>query len=296
MKSLILCALAAVCGPAAAAEPPARLQSFANSVLCRRAGTADWAKAAEGMPLFRQDTIYTMADSRAEVRFLTGETLSLTPNTLVVLRPPGGAGAAMLAGELRAARSRVVTRGAVIFPKTADAEFSAKVRPDRTTVVRVTRGVAEVRAQGKRVEVRTGYVTEVLPDRAPSVPVKAPPAPGDAPEVPAAAPRPPENAPPASPGGAEPPPAPAGAPVPTAFLPPNALDSVQAVKGYRLQVARDGGFREPVLDRVFERLDPDWLRDLLPPGDYFMRVAKIDLLGNEGKFSPPRPLKIAARE
>lgn len=272
MRSLLLCALAFLCGPAAAAEPPARLESFANSVLYRRAGTADWGKAAEGLALYRQDTVYTMADSRAEVRFLNGESLSLTPNTLVVLRPPGG-GAAMLAGELRSARSRVVTRGAVIFPKTADAEFSAKVRPDLTTVVRVTRGVAEVRAQGKRVEVRTGYVAEVPPGRPPSVPVKAPPAPG----------------------ASEQSPAPADAPAPAAFLPADALDSVQAVKGYRLQVARDSSFREPVLDRVFDQLDPEWLRDLLPPGEYFMRAAKIDLLGNEGKFGRPRPLKLGGR-
>lgn len=294
MLRLIFALLLPCRGQAAAAEPPARLLSFANSVLYRRAGTADWGKAAEGLALYRRDTLYTMADSRAEVRFLNGETLSLTPNTLVVLRPPGGAGAAMLAGELKAARTRVLTRGAVIFPKTADAEFSAKVRPDLTTVVRVTRGVAEVRAQGKLVEVRTGYVTEVPPGRAPSVPVKAPPAPGEAPDAPLAAPRPPESAP-AVPAAVEQSSAPAGAPLPAAFLPANALDSVQAVKGYHLQVARDGSFREPVLDRVFEQLDSEWLRDLLPPGDYFMRAAKIDLLGNEGKFSPARPLKIDGR-
>nr|MDA8130892.1 hypothetical protein [Elusimicrobiota bacterium] len=40
---------------------------------------------------------------------------------------------------------------------------------------------------------------------------------------------------------------------------------------------------------AFDKID---LNGLLPPGNYFMRVALVDLLGFEGKFSAPRPLKI----
>jgi hypothetical protein len=261
----------------------AKVVYLENSVLFRRPDSAEWGKAALQMDLFGRDTVYTMAASRAEVRFHTGETLGLTPNTLVVLRPPGKrkADAEMLAGELLSRRSRVVTRTAIILPKTADAEFSARMKKDLTTVVSVTRGVAEVEAQGKRVEVRKGYVTEVRLDRAPSAPVAlaAPEAgTGAAVPVPDRAPPPPASGPP--PAGQE------------AWLPANALDSVYALSGYQLQVAKDRDFSVVVLDRTYGISEKPDLGRLLAPGDYFIRAAKIDLLGYKEKFSAPRPIKI----
>ena len=271
-------------GFARAAEPAANLVRFTKDVLVRRTGAADWGKASRLMDLFGRDTVYTMAGSRAEVRFHTGERLLLTPNTLVVLHPPGkkAAGAEMVAGELHSRHSRIVTRGAVILPKTADAEFSARLKEDLTTVVSVTRGVAEVEAQGRKVEVRKGYFTEVRPDMAPSLPVelaprlKASTAAGVT--VPVQAPplrdeEPPEFS-------------------EYDFLPPDALNSVDAQQGYQLQVAKDRGFSSVVHDRTYGTKERPDLSKLLPPGDYFMRAAKIDLLGYKGKFSAPRPIKI----
>lgn len=264
-----------------AAEDAAKLVYLANNVLFRRTGSSDWGKASLQMDLFGRDTVYTMAASRAEVRFHTGETLALTPNTLVVLRPPGkkDADAEMMAGELLSRHSRVVTRGATILPKTADAEFSARLKADLTAVVSVTRGVAEVEAQGRKVEVRKGYVTEVRPDMAPSVPVEA-----------AALPKTGEGAPAAVPARV-PPPA-ADAPPADASLPPNALDSVYALSGYQLQVAKDRDFSAVVFDRTCNISEKPDLNKLLPPGEYFMRAAKIDLLGYKGKFSVPRPITL----
>ena len=273
-------------GFAGAAEGPqaARLVSFTNDVLFRRTGSSDWGKASPLMDLFMRDTIYTRAASRAEIRFRTGEMLALAPNTLVVLRPPGkkGADAEMLAGGLFSRRSRIITRGATILPKTEDAEFSARLREDFTTVVSVTRGIAEVEAQGRKVEVRKGYVTEVRPDMAPSAPVElaarlkggaatAPPAPGQAPALRDS--EPPEFS-------------------EYDFLPPKALDSVETHQGYQLQVAKDRDFAVLVFDRTCKTSEKPDLKKLLPPGDYFMRAAKIDLLGYKGKFSAPRRLKI----
>lgn len=289
MKIFLWCfILCSSSGPALAAEPAAKLVNFTNKVLFRRTGGADWGKARPLMDLFGRDTIYTMASSRAEVRFHTGETLVLTPNTLVVLHPPGkkDADAEMVAGELLSRRSRIVTRGATILPVTADAEFSARLKADFTTVVSVTRGAAEVEAQGRKVLVRKGYSTEVRPEMAPSPPVELMARPKA--------------------GAAAPAPLPAGAPPlrdteppefsEYDFLPPKALDSVDTLQGYRLQAAKDRGFSDVVLDGTYKISEKPDLKKLLPPGEYFIRAAKIDLLGYKGKFSAPRLIRIKADE
>lgn len=267
-----------------AAEPAANLVRFTKDVLIRRTGSTDWGKASRLMDLYGRDTIYTMAASRAEVRFNTGETLVLAPNTLVVLRPPGkkGADAEMVAGELLSRRSRLVTRGAVILPRTADAEFTARLKADLTTVVSVTRGAAEVEAQGRKVLVRKGYATEVRPEMAPSPPVELA---ARLKTGAAAAVSEPVHAPPLR--ETEPPEF-----SEFNFLPPDALDSVDAHQGYQLQVARDRDFSALVFDRIYKTSERPDLNKLLQPGDYYIRAAKIDLLGYKGKFGAPRPLRI----
>ncbi len=284
MSGMIICLLA---GPARAAEGPqaAKLVSFTKDVLFRRTGSSDWGKVRPLMDLFMRDTIYTMAASRAVVRFPAGELLALTPNTLVVLRPPGkkGADAEMLAGALLSRHSRIITRGATIQPMTADAEFSARMKEDMTTVVSVTRGIAEVEARGRKVEVRKGYVTEVRPDMAPSPPVEmaAPPEGGKSAAVPV-----PRRAPPPADS------APAADDRQFVSMPANALAAVDAIWGYHLQVAKDRNFSVMVLDQTYSTSEKPDLNKLLPPGEYFMRAAKIDLLGYKGKFSAPRLIKI----
>ncbi|MDA8130108.1 MAG: hypothetical protein M0011_01255 [Elusimicrobia bacterium] len=258
--------------PALAEVPTGKLLSFTNSVLLRRTGSSEWGRVKAGEDLYRDDTIYTMADSYAGVRFETGESLNLTPNTLVVLRPPSGGapGAEMLSGELRSWRSRVVTRTATILPKSEDAEFTTRMKKDFTTVVRVTRGVAEVQAQGKKVEVRQGYATEVRPNMAPAAPVAAP-EPAELREAPSAA------------------------DVPGAELPEHALAAIKVMRAYRLQAAGDPAFSKVLLDRTFEpEVKPD-LSALLPAGTYFIRLAAIDLLGYQGKFSAPRRVRVGPK-
>lgn len=262
------------CPPPLPAEAPAGvLLSRENKVLLRRAGASEWRRPAAGQDLYRHDTVYTMAASYAEVRFNTGETLALNPNTLVILRPPGrkDAGAEMLSGELRSRRSRVVMRDAVISPATADAEFTALLKPDFTTVVKVTRGAAEVEARGKKVLVGAGNFSEVKPGGVPSPPA-------------ALAGRPPRTPP--APGAA--------ADAPGAALPADLLRSVKAIRGYRLQASPDPSFSAPVLDKVYEESDSPDLSSALPPGDYYVRAAQIDLLGYEGKFSAPKKVLVPA--
>ena len=298
----------------------AKLVNFLNEVLLRRPGTPDWNGVAMKMDLFKSDTLRTRANARADVKFYSGEILNLYPNSIAVLRPPGkkNTDVELLAGEMRGLRSRVVTASARITPKTKDTEFGARLKEDLTTLVQVYKGKADVEAQGKTVEVPAGFAAEVKMDRQPSDPVKMPPLPQlaqTATEL-------------ASTGGAKlsseggmvslnMKKAPAGGAGPNVPLPKggdlakgvpaagdvnaSGIDANEIVKmisvanpvqSYHLQVAKDQTFSAPLVDKTYDAFDTINLNDLLPPGNYFMRVALVDLLGFEGKFSAPRPITV----
>jgi hypothetical protein len=57
-------------------------------------------------------------------------------------------------------------------------------------------------------------------------------------------------------------------------------------------VARDQSFTSLLLDKNYDAFDNIDLKSLLPPGDYYMRVSIVDLLGFEGKFSTPRRIAV----
>ena len=297
----------------------AKLVYYVNEVLFRRTGVTDWKGVAMKMDLFKSDTLRTRVNARADVKFYTGEVLNLYPNSIAVLRPPGkkNTDVELLAGEMRGLRSRVVTASARITPKTKDTEFGAKLKDDLTTLVQVYKGKADVEAQGKTVEVQAGFAAEVKMDMPPSDPVKLPPLPElEQSQTALAASGAPrlrtENG--VISLGMKKDVKVAG---PTANLPkdkdltkniPNAgnldakeIDASEIVKmlsvanpvqSYHLQVSKDQTFATTVLDRTYDAFDKIDLNDTLPAGNYYMRVALIDLLGFEGKFSAPRPVKV----
>ncbi|MDO8805313.1 MAG: LysM peptidoglycan-binding domain-containing protein [Elusimicrobiota bacterium] len=298
----------------------AKLVYFLNDVKFRRTGVTDWLDVGRSMDLFKNDTLRTRADARADVKFYTGQILNLYPNSIAVLRPPGkkNVDVELLAGEMRGLRSRVITASAVITPKTKDTEFGAKLREDLTTVVQVFKGKADVEAQGKTVEVLAGFASEVKMDMPPSQPVKLPPlqlAAGLKTALTASG-GPQFN----SDGGVvslsnmKPIGKTTGptAKLPKGELPKNmpevaniddkSVDTSEIVKmlavgnpvqSYHLQVSKDQAFTAMVLNKSYDAFDKIDLNEVLPPGDYFMRIALVDLLGFEGKFSAPRPLKIS---
>jgi len=298
----------------------AKLVYFLNEVLFRRTGASDWKGVGASMDLFKNDTLRTRADARADVKFYTGEILNLYPNSIAVLRPPGkkNVDVELLAGEMRGLRSRVITASAKITPMTKDTEFGAKLKDDLTTVVQVYKGRAGVEAQGKTVEVSAGFASEVKMDMPPSQPVKLPPLPqfeqGSATTLTAS--RGPQLT---TTGGVislsnmKPAGRPTGpaANLPKGELPKNMpdagnindknIDTAEIVKmlsvgnpvqSYHLQVSKDQTFSTTILNKNYDAFDKIDLNEQLPPGDYFMRIALVDLLGFEGKFSAPRPLKI----
>ena len=294
----------------------AKLVYSLNEVLFRRTGVTDWQGVNTKMDLFKNDTLRTMAEARADVKFYTGEILNLFPNSIAVLRPPGkkNVDVELLAGELRSVKSRVITASARITPKTRDTEFGAKLKDDLTTLVQVTKGKVDVEAQGKTVEVLEGFASEVKMDMAPSQPVKMPELPQFAqgsvtalstsggpqlrtdggvvslanmktPSRPTAnLPKPdlPQN-------------------IPAADINDKGIDTSEIVKmlsvgnpvqSYHLQVSKDQSFTTTVLNKEYDAFDKIDLNELLPPGNYYMRIALVDLLGFEGKFSAPRPIKV----
>lgn len=298
----------------------AKLVYYLNDVMYRRIGGSDWNAVAMKMDLFKSDTVRTRVDARADIKFYTGEILNLYPNTLVVLRPPDkkNIDVNLMAGEIRAVRSRVITASARIIPKTKDTEFGAKLKDDLTTLVQVYKGKADVEAQGKTVEVPAGFAAEVKMDMPPSQPVKLPPLPEleqaqtalaagagtslktegsvvslnmrNLPKTPAAGA--------AVPNGKDLLKGANGAKIPDASKGIDAneilkmISVANPVQSYHLQVSKDQNFGSTALDKNYDAFDKIDLNGILPPGDYYMRVALVDLLGFEGKFSAPRRITV----
>ena len=261
-----------------------------NRVRFRRKETADWKPGKLEMELFQGDAVRTLDESKARVKLLNRELLSLEPNSMAVIKPLGRDGDLDLkAGSVFAARARVVTASASVTPRTRDTRYAATVEADLTTRVDVYRGVAGVEAQGSTVEVPAGMSTRVQPGLAPEVPrvvVNMTDLESRALEYASAA----------KVGGGFAP-EPRGsvlAPTPEADADSlrGDLTSLRVglpIAGYLVQAATDREFQHLVFDKKYEpedRLRPG--EEGLKPGAYWWRIAVVDLLGTEGRFSEPR--------
>lgn len=269
----------------------AHLVYAVNRVLYRRKETADWRAGKLAMELFQGDTVRTLDESKARVKLLDRELLSLEPNSMAVIKPTGRDGDLELkSGSVFAGRARVVTATAAVTPRSRDTRYAASVEPDLTTRVEVYKGMAAVDAQGISVDVPAGMGTRAQPGLAPEVPRRIENLPeietrafeyasalkvggGAAPE-----PRGPAAAPPA--------------PEADADSLRGDLQSLRVglpIMGYRVQAAEDREFTRVVFERKYEsdeRFNPGEAG--LKPGAYWWRIAIIDLLGTEGRFSDPR--------
>lgn len=277
----------------------------ANRVLYRRRESAEWGDATQRMQLYRDDSLRTLAASRARVQFVGGDILSLDQNSMAVIKPMDKEhDVELLRGEIAAVHAKVLTASASITPKTRGTKFSARVREDLSTRVEVYAGAAEVAGGGGKVEVRGGFVTDVVAGRTPTAPTQLPKLPefearlGDDGVVALRA-----NA--APPGGHF------GSAGVIAREPPRAQamggggDGLQGqmravaigvpVASYRIQASRSRDFERILYDRTY---DADAIIDLqeagLAPGRYWWRVSVVDLLGMEGRFSPPKEYSVGA--
>ncbi len=261
----------------------------------RRKETADWSTATEGMELFKGDAVRTLEQAHARIKFLSADMLNVDPDSLVIIKPPSDEGDVVLkAGSIFTGHSRVVTASAVIVPKTKDTQYSTRISPDFTTEVAVHKGVAAVQAQGATVDVKAGQATEVKMGLAPEVPHDIP----DLPDFEARAAvfnGTPVRPPPKLEGGALAASGAAAADIERAQDVAELKGEVASlrvgvpIEGYRVQASLSRDFDKVAFDKTFdadERLDMRY--EKLPPGVYWFRIALIDLLGTQQKFSEPR--------
>ncbi len=276
----------------------AHLVYSVNRVLFRRKETPAWKPGQLSMELFQGDTVRTLEESKARVKLLDKELLSLEPNSMAVIKPLDRDGDIELkAGSVFAGRARVVTASALVTPRTKDTRYAASIEADLTTRVEVFKGAAGVEAQGSSVEVPAGMSTRVSPGLAPEVPRAIA-------NLPDLETRAYEYASAVKVGGG-----PAPEPRGPAGLPPTPeadADSLRGdlqslrvglpIAGYLVQAATDREFKNIVLDKKFdaeERLRPS--EEGLKPGAYWWRIAVVDLLGTEGRFAEPRYYTVGIR-
>lgn len=275
----------------------AHLVYAVNRVLFRRKETAEFKSVKMQMELFRGDALRTLDDSKARVRMLDKELLSLEPNSMAIIKPADGEGDIVLrSGSVFAGHARIVTAAAEVVPKTAETRYAATVAPDLTTKVEVFKGVAQVGAQGRSVDVPEGMFTQVKPGLAPELPRKN----ENAPELEARAME--FEAAVLTGGLAAPLPRGVYARAPegdaTALIGDlNRLRNGISIIGYRVQASSNPEFAGKLaLDKKYEpeaRFNPS--SEGLPAGNYWWRTALIDLLAVQGAWSSPRYLSVSAK-
>ncbi|MCS7152123.1 MAG: FecR domain-containing protein [Endomicrobia bacterium] len=162
---------------------PAHLVYILNQVKYRKRDTVDWKDTTINMELYNDDALVTYENSRANIRFYSGEILSIDENTFITIRPELKQEEVTLhKGGVRATKAKIITESAQVspridpkFPKT---DFRTKIRDeDKATLVEVYEGAVDVTAQGKTVLVPKGFGTEVKPLLPPSPPKALPPTP-----------------------------------------------------------------------------------------------------------------------
>ena len=266
----------------------ALLVALTNEVSVRRKDFAQWNAARLHMQLFRDDALRTLRASQARVEFANSDILELPADALAIIKPKKKDYLFELkGGGSYLGKTKILTAAAVITPQTPDTKYLATVKDDLRTVVQVVKGSAVVEAQHQKVEVGAGLATEVAPGSAPTAP--APIA-----DMPAFK----KSLADFESGKARMAMAPSvmpAAPAPAASRGPGPGDTLaklrvgQPISAYRLQISSDRDFSSPLFDKSF---DPDVPLEPglapLPAGAYWYRIAIIDLLGSEGKWSNPQ--------
>lgn len=276
----------------------ARLVYTINRSLFRRKDGSDWVPTTENMDLFRNDSVRTFAGSKAVVKFADDELMQIDSDSMAIIMPSSKDYQVELKrGGVVAGNKKVMMGSALVTPETTDTVYTASLGKDKSTLVQVFRGQAEVRSGGKTVQVDAGKATEVRQGASPSLPFAIPDLGGlkswvagfesqiAALKIRLGKPGPPPRVP-----------VPPRAPLPLADVHPAAdlsqdtAGSLQAIMGFRIQCSRTQDFTLVLTDRFFEAdsgIGPESFG--LPYGQYWCRIAQVDLLGNLGEFKAPKP-------
>ncbi|MFB0527287.1 MAG: FecR domain-containing protein [bacterium] len=263
-----------------------------NNVRTRKRGESEWEKAVLYMRLFSEDGVRTLSDSLARIKFIKGEILRLSENSLIILKPEEKEETVeLLSGELRASEAKVLTASAVVEPQISPAlakpDFKTKIKKDKTTLVSVYKGKVDLIAQGERVTIPEGFMSQAKLDYAPEKPIALPPPPdlSEAKEELAKKPGAPELA-------------------EEKVLEEKinleetltGLDFSEkkrrlGIKYLHLQVASDPKFMDVIEDKRLESIEK-YQRSRLPDGEYFWRISYVYEDEFESEYSPVRSFTV----
>ncbi len=282
----------------------ATLVHAVRKVLSRKKGRPDWKKTTKGRLLYHGDGLRTMDKSWARVKFFGGHLLSIDPNSMTILKSPKKSDHDLFLkrGGIHATIARVVTPSARITPR-KNTKYTAFVFDDLRTRVQVYKGSADVvDLKGTvTVNVKAGHYTEVAPGRTPRVPVKIPNFNAQlGAEIGAVREGQVESLVQVRRlGGALPGAGIRGGRVGTGqglLADLQKLSVGMPVAAYHIQVSRTKGFGRIVFDQNFDAYEAiDLRRAGLGDGLYWVRVSIVDLLGEKGAFSSPRPYRVGEK-
>ncbi len=271
-------------------NPTAAVLTVLNTTVLRKPADAiAWTSVSSGTPLREGDAVQTTREGRAMLAFPQGKRLQLEQNSLMIVRGTRASAEAedptptvhVLVGELWGNVARdSANRAAVnisspgvqahVAPASGatSAQFRIAVGSDKTSVLSVYRGAAEVKARGRTVRVAANQYVSMDSIRGLAPPAALPGAPGlVAPE-----------------GG-------------TSFryreLTPQVTfrwQSVPDADGYRLLVSRNPYFQGVVFDQRLQ--GTSFAFGNFQNGPYYWRVSALRA-GAEGPPSPPRALFIS---
>jgi hypothetical protein len=270
----------------------AELIHVVKKVMARKKDRADWNDAKLKQDLYHGDGLRTLSESRASVRFYGGGILSVDPNSMAILKAPRKEDhdIQLTSGGVYATNTRIKTPSAVITPKGSDSTYRASIKDDLTTKVEVFKGAAEVTGGGKTMEVQAGKFTDVPVGRAPAAPINIP----NFAQLSASAPRIQASAANADLVSSKQTGAGTAVAAPDIKTALNIKDLEVGipVAAYRLQVSPSEGFGKIAHDKVYDIDEPMNLVAAGLRGRYWVRVAIIDLLGTQGRFSTPKEVAI----
>ena len=270
-----------------------------SKVLFRKKNNAAWKNAQLKMQLFNGDSLRTQSKSWARVKFFGGSVLSLDPDSMAILKAPrpDDRFLELKRGAVHATVARVVTPSARVIPKRKDTKYTARVLDDLSTRVQVFNGAADVQdSKGRKtVEVTAGYYTDVKLDSLPVSPVKIPNTElAQRTEISDLGTGVGESVVKVQRGGV-----PASGSIAAEI---QALSVGIPVAAYQVQIARRRSdfaraASKLVFEKEFDSYEPIDLRQAnLRDGEYWVRVAIIDLLGEKGKWSTPKSYRTGEEE
>lgn len=248
----------------------------------KRSAQLEWASASVGTTFMDGDWLRTGPRAYVRVEYVRGGRIELEEKAMVLIELSSAEGpereaqvaveVGTVGGQLDAKDKAVVIRTKAKAParlrSTSDVPLDYRLsRKQNATEVAVRRGEAVLEVGGQRQSLKAGEASEIRDDDSPAQVVKLLPPPTA--QSPAA------NA--------------------HVIFEPNVAitlswKKVEGAAGYRLQVARDAMFRQPVLDLQ----QPEVAAPLLPadPGRYFWRLSAQDVDGRWGHYSQARSLHV----